>query len=46
MEDGLLPFTLLSNLDKEKESELKKLVDEGYDDPAKLAEKLAEVFGL
>ena len=33
-------------LDKEKEAELKRLVDEGYNDPEKLARDLAEAFGL
>ncbi len=33
-------------LDKEKEAELKRLVDEGYNDPEKLAKELAEAFGL
>jgi len=33
-------------LDKEKEAELKKLVDESYNDPEKLAKELAEAFGL
>tara|TARA_R100001594_G_scaffold149458_3_gene207344 strand:+ start:517 stop:927 length:411 start_codon:yes stop_codon:yes gene_type:complete len=33
-------------LDKEKEAELKRLVDEGYNDPEKLAQELAEAFGL
>ncbi len=33
-------------LDKEKEAELKKLVDEGYNDPKKLAKQIAEAFGL
>lgn len=33
-------------LDKEKEAELKRLVDEGYNDPEKLAKQLAEAFGL
>lgn len=33
-------------LDKRKEAELKKLVDEGYNDPEKLARELAEAFGL
>ena len=34
------------NLNKEKEAELKKLVDEGYNDPEKLAKQIADVFGL
>ena len=33
-------------LDKEKEAELKRIVDEGYTDPEKLARDLAEVFGM
>jgi len=33
-------------LDKEKEAELKRLVDEGYNDPEKLARELAKVFGI
>ena len=33
-------------LDKEKEAELKRLVDESYNDPEKLAKELAEAFGL
>ena len=33
-------------LDKEKEAELKKLVDEGYNDPEKLADDIAKAFGL
>jgi len=33
-------------LDKQKEAQLKKLVDESYNDPEKLAKELAEVFGL
>ena len=33
-------------LDKEKEAELKRLVDEGYNDPEKLAQDLAKAFGL
>ena len=33
-------------LDKEKEAELKRLVDESYNDPEKLAQQLAEAFGL
>jgi len=33
-------------LDKEKEAELKRLVDEGYNDPEKLAQQLAEAFGI
>jgi predicted phage gp36 major capsid-like protein len=33
-------------LDKEKEAELKRMVDEGYNDPEKLARELAKAFGL
>jgi len=33
-------------LDKRKEAELKKLVDEGYNDPEKLAKEIARAFGL
>jgi len=33
-------------LDKQKEAELKRLVDEGYNNPEKLAKDLAEAFGL
>ena len=33
-------------LDKTKEAELKKLVDEGYNDPEKLAKEIAKAFGL
>ncbi len=33
-------------LDAEKEAELKRLVDEGYNDPEKLARDLADAFGL
>jgi len=33
-------------LDKQKEAELKRLVDEGYNDPEKLAKELAKAFGL
>lgn len=33
-------------LDKEKEAELKRIVDEGYNDPEKLAKELAKAFGL
>jgi flagellar motility protein MotE (MotC chaperone) len=33
-------------LDKRKEAELKRLVDESYNDPEKLARELAEAFGL
>jgi len=34
------------SMDKEKEAELKRLVDESYNDPEKLAEELAKVFGM
>ena len=33
-------------LDKEKEAELKRIVDEGYNDPEKLAKDLAKAFGM
>ena len=33
-------------LDKTKEAEHKKLVDEGYNNPEKLAEQIADAFGL
>lgn len=33
-------------LDKEKEAELKRLVDESYNDPEKLAKELAKAFGI
>jgi len=33
-------------LDRSKKAELKRLVDESYNDPEKLAEELAEAFGL
>jgi len=33
-------------LDKEKEAELKKLVDESYNDPEKLSREIARMFGL
>tara|TARA_A100001515_G_scaffold141997_2_gene139934 strand:- start:131 stop:529 length:399 start_codon:yes stop_codon:yes gene_type:complete len=33
-------------LDKAKEAELKKLVDESYNDPEKLAKQIADAFGL
>ena len=33
-------------LDRRKEVELKKLVDEGYNDPEKLAKEIAKAFGL
>ncbi len=34
------------SLSKEKEAELKKIVDEGYNDPEKLAKQIANAFGL
>ena len=34
------------NLDKQKEAELKRIVDESYNDPEKLAKELADAFGL
>ena len=33
-------------LDKEKEAELKRIVDESYNNPERLARELAEAFGL
>jgi uncharacterized membrane protein YhiD involved in acid resistance len=33
-------------LDKEKEAELKRLVEESYNNPEKLADELAKAFGL
>ena len=33
-------------LDKQKEAELKRMVDEGYNDPEKLAKDLAKAFGI
>lgn len=33
-------------LDRRKEAELKKLIDEGYNDPEKLAKEIAKAFGL
>ncbi len=33
-------------LDKQKEAELKKIVNESYNDPEKLAREIAEAFGL
>tara|TARA_R110000868_G_scaffold10004_3_gene49153 strand:+ start:1533 stop:1949 length:417 start_codon:yes stop_codon:yes gene_type:complete len=33
-------------LDKTKEAELKKLIDEGYNDPETLAKQIADTFGL
>ncbi len=32
--------------DRKKEAELKRMIDEGYNDPEKLAKELAEAFGL
>jgi uncharacterized membrane protein YhiD involved in acid resistance len=34
------------DLDKEKEAELKRIVDESYNDPEKLARELAKAFGM
>lgn len=34
------------SLDKEKEAELKRIVDESYNNPEKLARELAEAFGI
>ena len=34
------------NLSKEKEAELKRIVDESFNDPEKLARELAEAFGI
>jgi len=34
------------SLDKEKKAELKRLVDEGYNDPEKLTNEIREAFGL
>jgi len=34
------------SLDKEKEAELKRIVDESYNDPERLAKELADAFGL
>ena len=34
------------SLNTQKEAELKRLVDESYNDPEKLAKELAEAFGL
>jgi hypothetical protein len=34
------------SLDKRKEAALKKIVDESYNDPEKLARELAEAFGI
>jgi len=33
-------------LDRKKEAELKRIVDEGYNDPEKLAKELAKAFGM
>ena len=33
-------------LDKQKEAELKRIVNEGYNDPEKLAKELAKAFGI
>ena len=33
-------------LDKQKEAELKRLVDEGYNDPERLSRELARLYGL
>ena len=33
-------------LDKKKKAELKKIVDESYNDPEKLAKEIADAFGL
>jgi len=34
------------DLDKEKEAELKRIVDESYNDPEMLAKELAKAFGI
>jgi len=34
------------DMDKEKEAELKRIVDESYNDPEKLARELAKAFGM
>ena len=34
------------DLDKEKEAELKRIVDESYNDPEKLSRELAKAFGI
>jgi len=34
------------DMDKEKEAELKRIVDESYNDPEKLAKELAKAFGI
>ena len=33
-------------LDKQKKAELKRIVDEGYNDPERLAKELAKAFGM
>jgi flagellar biosynthesis/type III secretory pathway M-ring protein FliF/YscJ len=33
-------------LGRKKEAELKRIVDEGYNDPEKMAREIAEVFGI
>ena len=33
-------------LDAEKKKELKKMVEDGYDDPEKLSREIARMFGL
>tara|TARA_R110002020_G_scaffold82416_1_gene204030 strand:+ start:3363 stop:3782 length:420 start_codon:yes stop_codon:yes gene_type:complete len=33
-------------LDKQKKAELKRIVDEGYNDPEKLSREIAKAFGL
>ena len=33
-------------LDRKKKAELKKIVDESYNDPEKLAKEIADAFGL
>ena len=35
-----------SSLDEKKKKELKRLVDESYTDPEKLAREIAEAFGI
>ena len=35
-----------SSLDEKKKKELKRLVDESYNDPEKLAREIAEAFGI
>ena len=34
------------DIDKEKEEELKRIIDESYNDPEKLARELAKAFGM